>query len=171
MMYNNMQNFPGRRGDAFSPIRRILTAIFLCVFLVITVLLYFLALPAWQLRLRGVQTSALARASSVCSSDDDSSDSYVFTYTFTGPQGKQYQITHDSFCTNVINDGDRVTVWYMPDNPTNILTTPEAILLYVFSGLGGGMDLACLIVMLLTFRSGLRARRRRDMYNYANMGL
>lgn len=172
MMYNNVPNYAGTSGNGLSSARRIVIAIFLLAFLVITILLYFFAFPSWQLRFTGVQTTAIAHEDGICESDDDSSsDSYSFTYSFSGPQGKSYSVTHDSFCTNVISDGDQVTIWYEPDNPTNVLATPEAILLYIFSGIGGAMDLACLVVILLTLSSGLRARRRRETFSYTNMGL
>lgn len=149
-----------------------MVGIFLFIFLVITILLYLLAFPSWQLRLGGVQTTALAHADGVCANDDGSSgDSYSFTDAFTGPQGKHYQIARNDFCTNVINDGDHVAIWYTPNGPTNFLTTPEVILLYIFSAIGGAVDLACLVVILLTLISGSRARRKRETFNYANMGL
>jgi hypothetical protein len=112
-----------------------------------------------------VETKALARATSNCSDDDDSADSFVFTYSFTGPQGKQYQIAQDDFCTNVINDGDYVTIWYMPNDPTRLLTTPQVILLYVFSALGAVADLVCLLVILLAATRHFSARRGREMFD------
>lgn len=172
MMYNNGQNYVRTNNNGFSSARRMVIAIFLLVLLVITILLYFFAFPSWQLRFTGVQTTAIAHEDGICESDDDSSsDSYAFSYSFTGPQGQSYSVTHGSFCTNIISDGDQVTVWYMQDNPTNVLAMPEAILLYIFSGIGGAMDLACLVVILLALRSSFRARRRRETFSYTNMGL
>ena len=154
-----------------SAARWLMVAIGLFGLLIITILLYFFAFPSWQLRLQGVQTTAIAHEDGICASDDDSNDSYAFSYSFTGPQGKSYNVTHNSFCTNVISDGDQVAIWYAPDNPTNVLATPEAILLYIFSGIGGAIDLACLVITLLTLINGLRARRRRETFSYTNMGL
>jgi len=171
MMYNNMQSYVRTGSNGFSSASRIVIAIFLFVFLVLTILLYFFAFPSWQLRLTGVQATAIAHEDGICASDDDSNDSYAFSYSFNGPQGKSYSVTHNSFCTNVINDGDQVAIWYAPDNPTNVLAMPEAILLYIFSGIGGAIDLACLLAILLTLTSGLRARRRRETFSYTNMGL
>lgn len=171
MMYNNVPSYARASGNGFSSARRIVIAIFLFMFLVLTILLYFFAFPSWRLRFTGVQTTAIAHEDGICASDDDSNDSYAFSYAFTGPQGQSYSVTHGSFCTNIISDGDQVTVWYMPDNPTNVLAMPEAILLYIFSGIGGAIDLACLVAMLLTLRSGLRARRGRETFDYTNMGL
>lgn len=173
MMYNTIQNFSNARSSGFSLVRRVVGSLFLCIFLIITILLYFLAFPAWQVRLNGVQTTAIAHADGVCSSDDDSSsgDSYSFSYSFTDAQGKHYQIARDSFCTNIIDDGAQVTVWYMANDPHTLLTTPEAVLLYIFSGLGGGVDLVSLVIILSMVIGGLRAKRKRETLNYLNMGL
>lgn len=170
MMYANTQPPFGRRNNSSSPARRIVGSIFVCVFLVDGLLLYFFAWPFWQIRLNGVETTALARAVAVCD-DDDGSVTYVFSYAFTDAHGTQYHITRDGFCTNTISDGDRVALWYMPGDPHQLLTTPEAILLYIFSGLGGAMDLAALVVLLLTLRNSLRARRRQEAFPYPGMGL
>ncbi len=171
MMYTNMQPSFGARKSGASLARRIVGSVFLIVFLVITILLYFFALPSWRIRLSGVQTTALAHADAMCDDDDDSGVTYEFSYTFTDTHGTQYRVERPGFCTNVISDGDRVALWYMPDDPHTLLTTPEAILLYVFSGIGCVMDLGALLTVLFTLRNSLRARRRQNSYYYTDMGL
>lgn len=165
MYYKSFQTHSVRKRSRNSATRPIVISILLLNFLVVAALLYWLALPAWQVRLSGVQTTAIAHVDSACGNGDDSPD-YAFSYTYTGPQEKSYRVAHDNFCTNVISNGDQVTVWYMPDNPTNLLTSPEAILLYVFSAMGGALGLGLLIASIAMLVQGFRVRRAREAYDY-----
>lgn len=174
MMYNNSPNYSNKHSNGFSVFRLIVGSIFLFILFVITILLYFFAWPLWQVRLQGVPTTAIAHisTSNMCDHDDtDKSYSHSFTYLFTDAQGKQYQVPRDNFCTNLMGDGDRVTIWYMASDPHNLLTMPEAVLLYIFSGIGGIVDLASLVILLLTISGGFRARRRQETLDYTDMGM
>jgi Protein of unknown function (DUF3592) len=100
-------------------------------------LFFGLGFSTVQVRLNGVQTTAIAHADGICASDENSSgDSYSFTYEFTGTNGQQYRIAQDSFCTNVYYDGDHVTIWYMPNDPSQVRTDLDVHMLYLFLGVG-----------------------------------
>src|SRR5215469_14643072 len=98
-------------------------------------LFFALGFSTIQVRLNGVQTTAIAHADGVCASDESSSgDSYSFTYEFTGTNGRHYRSAQDSFCTNVYHDGDHVTIWYMPNDPSHLTTDLDVHMLYLFLG-------------------------------------
>lgn len=103
-----------------------------------------------QVRLKGVQTTAIAHADGVCASDDNSSgDSYSFAYEFTGTNGQHYRIAEDSFCTNVYHDGDHVTIWYLPNDPSQVRTDLAVHTLYLLSGIGVLVIVSLLVVSLV----------------------
>ena len=136
------------RKSRFSGAKLIWTSMILSL-LVAGGLFFWLGFSTLQVRLKGVQTTAIAHADGVCASDDNSSgDSYSFTYEFTGTNGQQYRIAEDSFCTNVYHDGDHVTIWYMPDNPSHLTTDLDVHLLYLFSGMGVLVIVSLLVVSL-----------------------
>src|SRR5215469_14161642 len=113
-------------------------------------LFFALGFSTIQVRLNGVQTTAIAHADGVCASDESSSgDSYSFTYEFTGTNGQHYRIAQDSFCTNLYHDGDRVTIWYTPNDPSHITTSLEVDMLYLFSGIGLLVIVSLLVVSLV----------------------
>jgi hypothetical protein len=129
-------------------------------------LFFGLGFSTVQVRLNGVQTTAIAHADGVCASDESSSgDSYSFTYEFTGTNDQHYRIAQDSFCTNVYHDGDHVTIWYMPDDPSHLITDLDVHMLYFFSGMGVLVIVSFSVVSLVI----LRARRKAAHANlYAN---
>lgn len=158
-------NYPFGRRKSFSGARVIVICVLGFTFLLISALEYWLALPAWQLRLQGVQTTATAHIIGDCS-DDDGSASYYFSFTFTDLRGESHRIAHDSFCTNVINDGDQVNVWYLPGNPENMMTDVESYLLYGFSGVGLLIAVVDFIIVLVMIFRFLLANRSGSSLDY-----
>jgi len=76
------------RKSRFSGAKLIWTSMILSL-LVAGSLFFWLGFSTLQVRLKGVQTTAIAHADGVCASDDNSSgDSYSFTYEFTGTNGQ-----------------------------------------------------------------------------------
>jgi hypothetical protein len=149
---------PSLRKPRLSGVRLIGMGIILFVLLLLALLFYLLALPAWQIRLAGVQTTAVAHEDGICAGDNDNpGDSYSFTYEFTDTHEHYHRVAQDSFCTDVYHDGDHVTIWYMPDDPTRILTDLQAIMLSLFSGIGA---VGAAILLFVFYRLFIRPLRR-----------
>jgi hypothetical protein len=143
-----MDYYPRVRKPWFSGARLIGMGVVLLIFLVLALLFGLLAIPTWQIRLAGIQASAIAHEDGVCPGDsNDPGDSYSFTYEFRGTKGQHYHVAQDSFCTDVYNDGQRVTIWYVPDDPPRIVTDMQVIMLYVFSAIG----LPAMVILLIVF--------------------
>lgn len=157
-------NYPFGRRRRFSFGRLIVVCSLGFTLLLLVALEYWLALPAWKVRFQGAQTTAVAHIIADCSDDDGVA--YAFSFTFKDIRGDTHRIAHDSFCTNVIDDGDQVTIWYMPGEPTNLLTDVESYLLYGFSGAGILVALADLIIILLITLRPLLAGRSRSSLDY-----
>ena len=129
-------------------------------------LFFVLGFSTVQVRLNGVQTTAIAHADGVCASDESSSgDSYSFTYEFTGTNGQHYRIAQDSFCTNVYHDGDHVTIWYLPNDPSHLTTDLDVKTLYLFLGVGILFLMSFLVVFVMIL---LRRRKAVRTNLYAN---
>ncbi len=69
----------------------------------------------------GVQTTGLATAIGDCG-DSDLSGNY-YEYTFTDRQGVIHKIDNTSVCSSgIVSDGERVTIWYNPNDPSQFIT-------------------------------------------------
>jgi hypothetical protein len=168
----SMYNPPLVRKSRFCVAKPIWMS-FLLLDLLVGGLFFWLGFSTVQVRLNGVQTTAIAHADGVCASDDSSpGDSYSFTYEFTGTNGQHYQIAQDSFCTNVYHDGDHVTIWYMPDNPSHITTDLDVHMLYLFSGIGVLVIVSLLIALVIpTVRRKAAHTNMYANYPYNQVGL
>jgi uncharacterized protein DUF3592 len=120
-----------------------------------------------QVLLNGVQTTAIAHADGVCASDENSSgDSYSFSYEFTRTNGQHYRIAQDSFCTNVYHDGDHVTIWYLPNDPSHLTTDLDVKTLYLFLGVGILLLVSFLVVFVMTRLLRRKADRTKLYANF-----
>jgi hypothetical protein len=101
--------------------------LFFLIFLLVGSTPSLLNLSGLRARFTGVETTALATAAGSCSSSDDENDSsFYYTYTFTDSHGKAYQITNTSACSSgIVSDGERVTIWYQADDPTQFITAND----------------------------------------------
>ena len=152
--------YPQITRPRFSGPRLIVMSILFLVLLVTAGLFYWLGFPVLQTRVSGVQTTALAHAIAICPGDSDSpGDSYAFSYEFTTASGQHYNIAQHGFCTNVYNDGDHVTLWYMSGDPHRFATDMQVNMLYIFAAVGAVIDIPLLLVFLrLLFRPLRRVR-------------
>ena len=155
-------------GPRFPLARLLLLVIPLILLLVISGLLYWLALPVWQLRLNGTQTRATAHALGICDNNNDGGPTYSFSYEFTALNGQHYNVPIESHCNNAYSDGDTVTIWYESQHPTSLLTDVDAVVLYIFSAIGGVVDLALLIMLLVVLFWPLLRRKSSANYVYPN---
>lgn len=166
--------YPQVTKPRFSGARLIGMSIFFLVILVPVWLFYLLGFPVLQARLGGVQTTAIAHAVAICPGTSDSpGDSYAFTYEFTTVNGQHYNLAQDGFCTNIYNDGDHMTLWYMPGDPHHFATDLQVHTAYIFAAIGAAIDVPLLLLFLkLLFRPFRRARANvYGGYPYNQMGL
>lgn len=79
----------------------------------------------------GVQTTGLATAIGDCG-DSDSSGNY-YEYTFTDRQGVIHKIENTSVCSSgIVSDGERVTIWYNPNDPSQFMTQNDFTFAMIF---------------------------------------
>jgi len=74
--------------------------------------------PGVLARFTGVETTALASATGSCEGD-------FFTFTFTDTHEKVYHVGNSTCYEGIFKDGDRVVLWYQPDNPHIFIAEPE----------------------------------------------
>lgn len=80
----------------------------------------FINLPGFRARFTGIETTALVSAVGDCD------DGNYFMYTFTDNHGQVHQITDNSTCSSgIVSDGERVSLWYNPDDPTQFITAND----------------------------------------------
>ena len=150
-------DYPQTTRPRFSGAKLIGMTIFLLVILVPAGLFYLLGFPVLQARFAGVQTTAIAHAGAICSGFTD--DIYVFTYEFTTANGQHYTLAQNGFCTNIYNDGDHITLWYMPSDPHHFATDLQVHILYIFTAVGLTIEVPLLLIFLrILFRPLRRGR-------------
>lgn len=101
-------------------------------------LAYWLGIPAWYVRIGGIETSGIAKAVASCGGDDyaqqgDNAETFIYTFRFSDPQGQPYTVTREGNCNNLYSDGEHISLWYLPQDSQRILTAQEAPWLYIFT--------------------------------------
>jgi hypothetical protein len=82
--------------------------------------------PGVLARFTGVQTTASVSVEVGESCGDDGDSGNYFTYTFTDNRGKTQEITDNSACSSgIVSDGDQVTIWYEPYDPTHFISANQ----------------------------------------------
>lgn len=77
----------------------------------------FMNLPGFLARFTGVQTTGLATAIGDCG------DGNYYEYTFTDRQEVIHKIENTLVCSSgIVSDGERVTIWYNPNDPNQFIT-------------------------------------------------
>ncbi len=99
-------------GESFWPTMSIF---FVLVLLLIPAL--WGVFPNWYIRLAG--TEAPGRAAYVDDCQDDG-PTYKTSVIFQDAQGQLHEIPGDT-CTNFYQDGEQLSVWYLPNDPTSTL--------------------------------------------------
>ncbi len=142
--------------------------LFSLIFLLAGSIPSLLNLSGLQARFTGVKTTALATAEGSCGSDDENDSSFYYTYTFTDSHGKVYQVTNTSACSSgIVSDGEHVTIWYQPHDPTQFITANDLTFDSIFfAGFSLPMLLFIIFVSVALFRSLFVNRRR-----YERIGL
>lgn len=102
--------------------------------------LFLIGIPAWQVRAGGVSTVGTATLTSDCGASTDgdgnpSPETYQVTIQFNDQSGKLYKDESHWACNNFYNNGEQVSLWYLPGDPARFLTGGEAFWLYITSAL------------------------------------
>lgn len=121
-----------------------------------------LGVPAWRVRTQGVQVQGTATLAESCGSSRDENgtegpETFQVIIRFTDQQGRPHQVGSHWACNNFYNDGEPVSLWYLPNDPSTFLTAGEAIWLYIITAVWGVIVLALVVVVLIAF--GLILRR------------
>ncbi len=116
----------------------ILAAIFLAMLSVLAWLAIWLGIPAWYIRLTGTQTTGIAKVIASCGADDyatqgDNAETFVYVFQITDTRGHTQLLTAHSACNNLYDNGEHITVWYLPGDLTSFLTSAEAFWLYILT--------------------------------------
>ncbi len=120
-----------------------------------------LGVPAWHVRTQGVQTQGTAILTASCGTTPDENggegpETFQVTIRFTDQQGHTHEVGSHWACNNFYNDGERVSLWYLPDNPSTFLTAGEAVWLYVATAIWGIIVLVLVVVVLIALGMMLR---------------
>lgn len=116
----------------------ILAAICLAMLSVLAWLAVWLGIPAWYIRLTGTQTTGTAKVIASCGANDyatqgNSTETFVYVFQFTDARGQSHTLTNHSACNNLYDNGERITIWYLPNDLTSFLTSAEALWLYILT--------------------------------------
>jgi hypothetical protein len=143
--YTNMG--PGQPGVAFGPgaQRRPargcgLSGMTACLvaLAVLAIPLFWIGIPGWQVRLAGVSTVGKARLDDSCGTSTDGNgnptpETFQVSIQFHDQSGKLHQVESHWSCNNFYNDGEQVSLWYLPSDPSRFLTGGEAFWLSLTS--------------------------------------
>jgi hypothetical protein len=163
--YNNMGS--GQPGVAFGPVARRRAARgclggmigHLVALGILAIPLFLIGIPAWQVRAGGVSTVGTATLTASCGESTDADgnptpETFEVTIQFTDQNGQLHKVGSHWACNNFYNDGEQVSLWYLPGDPSRFLTGGEAFWLYITSALWTVIT----FMVLLGFFTLLRAR-------------
>jgi hypothetical protein len=115
-------------------------------------------IPPLYIQVAGQMAQGRASVVADCGEDDDGTDTSQAAILFKDAQGQLFEIPPNNTCTNFINDGDSLTLWYLPDHPSStFVLSGIAIFFYVLCGLWLLATLPCLIYFLRTLLKLLKA--------------
>lgn len=104
---------------------------FTLVFLVAGSIPALLNIQGLQARFTGQQTTALATA--VGENCGKNGNGNYYMYTFTDRSGKTEQIINNTVCSSgIVSDGEKVTIWYNPQDPSQLITADDLTFDIVF---------------------------------------
>lgn len=105
----------------------------LLVLLAIPALLVFV--PGWHVRLAGVTAQGTAHLAGNCAPTDvnDTTPTYRVVIQFANAQGVQHRDESHWACNNLYDEGEHVSLWYLPGDPGSFLTSGEFVWLAIFS--------------------------------------
>jgi hypothetical protein len=130
--------------------------VFALIFFVAGSIPAFMDLPGFLAHFTGVQTTGLATAIGDCGDSDSSGDYYA--YTFTDRQGVIHKIENTSVCSSgIVSDGERVTIWYNPNNPSQFITQNDFNFAMIFVvGFSIPMDIWVVMTLVMVVRVVVR---------------
>jgi hypothetical protein len=128
---------------------------------VLTIPALLLGAPAWRVRTQGVQAQGTATLAGSCGSSRDENgnegpETFQVIIHFTDQQGRPHQVGSHWACNNFYDNGESVSLWYLPDDPSTFLTAGEAIWLYIVTAIWGIFALALVAVLVIALVLMLR---------------
>lgn len=177
--YDNMGPGP-QPGVAYGPVaqRRVargcgLSSMIACLvaLAVLAIPLFWIFIPGWQVRATGVSTVGTATLTSSCgtSTDGDGNptpETFQVSIQFTDQSGKLHKVESHWACNNFYNDGEQVSLWYLPSDPSRFLTGGEAFWLYITSAIWMVITFLVLLSFFTLLRARLLGRRAANSINY-----
>lgn len=166
--YNNMG--PGQPGVAFGPVaqRRVARGcglgVMIACLVALAIPLFWIGIPGWQVRAAGVSTVGTAALTASCgtSTDGDGNptpETFEVTIQFNDQSGRLHKVESHWACNNFYNDGEQVSLWYLPSDPSRFLTGGEAFWLYITSALWAVLTFFVLLGLFKSLGARLSARR------------
>lgn len=167
--YNNMG--PSQPGVAFGPVpqkrvRRGLSGLiaYLVVLAVLAIPLFWIGIPGWQVRATGVSTVGTATLTQDCGASTDGEgnptpETYRVDIQFNDQSGKLHKVESHWACNNFYNDGEQVSLWYLPSDPSRFLTGGEAFWLSITSALWAVITFFVLLGFFKSLGARLSGRR------------
>ncbi len=133
----------------------------LMLLLILAIPAVWLGIPAWHVRVSGVQAQGTARLTQSCGTTTDENgnrgaETFHVTIQFTDQQGRQHQVGSHWGCNNFYDNGEQISLWYLPNDPSSFLTSGEATWLYIFTALWSVIVLVLLIVLAIALSYLLR---------------
>ena len=127
-------------------------------------------LPGLQARFTGVETTARVNQEDICDEGGG-----IFAFTFTDKHEKVYHLTNSSTCfSGIYTNGERVTLWYQPDDPNHFITANEWSFDLIFLiGFSIPFFIVLIVFVFFIFRRfrGLRTSQEKTSEHYAPPGL
>ncbi len=132
------------------------------IFLGSLILGFLIVFPGWHARLGGMQAQGTVVSISDCPQSDsgggdvalrmyhplvDIVSNVLPTIQFTDNQGRQQTVDY-STCGDY-GEGETVTLWYVPSDPSTIFLAQDMPLLFILTGVMALMDLPFLLAILL----------------------
>ena len=131
---------------------------------VLAIPLFLVGIPAWQVRAEGVSTVGTATLTASCGTTEDEHgnpgpETYEVTIRFNDQSGQLHKVESHWACNNFYNNGEQVSLWYLPNDPSRFLTSGEAVWLYITSALWA--IITFVVVLIFVLLAGALLRRRR----------
>jgi len=137
---------------------------YLVLLSVLAIPLFWIGIPGWQVRVAGVSTVGTARLDDSCGPSTDTNgnptpETYHVSILYHDQSGKLHEVESHWNCNNFYTDGEQVSLWYLPSDPSRFLTGGEAFWLALTSVLW--MMITFLVLLGFVKLLGARLRGRR----------
>lgn len=101
----------------------------------LAVLAIWLFIPPWQIRLAGNQAQGTAVHVLDCGADDNGDETFLTVFRFRDAQGQLYEVPPGDDCNDLYQNGDPVSLWYLPSDPNRMLSDWDIVGLSILTPL------------------------------------